>query len=487
MTKDLTQGNVWKVIITFSIPLLISSIVQQLYNAADCAIVGNLDNATGLAALGATTPIVHFVVGICTGAGMGCTVVISKLFGERKFHKLRAAVSTCVIALGVLGIAVSLIGILMAGQFMTWLGVNKDVFDGAEGYLAIYCVGAFPMLIYNAAAAAFTGMGDSRRPLYFLIASSVLNVILDIIAVGPMQRSVRGAAWATVISQFFVAAVAIISIVRKMKKFTLELQARDGADEQAADVICHPEDDNALQGSSTDRKRWFDRDIFAQMSKVAIPCIFQQISVSIGHILIQRLVNTFSTSVMAGYEVGAKIVNFNYGCYNAMATGLMSFAGQNFGAKRADRCRQGLKATIVICAAFSSLIAILGNIFSDQLVSMFVNTSEANIEEVIIVGANYIKIVLIDLIFVSVALSLGGLMRGVGDVKVFVVATIADLGTRVVMCYVLTEVMNSYLGLYWAWYAGMIVDIVICFAWYFLQCKKGKLRFDNCCKMTAKK
>ena len=446
MTKDLTKGNVWKVILSFSIPLLISSLVQQFYNMADSAIVGNLDTAGGLAAIGAAYPIVHFVTGIGTGSGMGCTVVISRLFGERRMKDLRSAVYTGMISFSILGIIIAAVGAVLAGTFMRWLGVNDEVFDGARAYLSIYCLGAFPTLLYNAVSAAFTGMGDSRRPLYFLMGSSILNIILDIIAVGPMHLGVRGAAWATVISQIAVAVAALFMIMKKMKEIGTE-----------------------------EKSSVFDVRQFADIVKVAVPCILQQVSVSIGHLFLQGIVNTFGTAVMAGYEIGGKIVNFIYGCFNAMATGLMSFAGQNIGAGEIRRCREGFKATAIMCLIFSVIIAIVGFIFADQIIGLFVNNDEANINEVIRVGALYLMIVLPDEIFVSVILACGGLMRGVGSINYFVAATISDLGTRVIFSFIFTKLFNSYTGIYWAWYMGMAVDMIMCIIWYVKNTRHGRL------------
>ena len=169
MTRDLTTGKVSRVIITFSLPLLLSTILQQFYNIADSMIVGRFSGEAGLAAIGAAYPITLFFVAISTGASMGCSIIISQLFGAGKLDRLKRAASTSLISFAVFGIILSAVGILLSGPLMHLLNAKQDIFSNAKAYLAIYAAGVLPMLIYNACNGIFTGLGDSRLPLYLLL------------------------------------------------------------------------------------------------------------------------------------------------------------------------------------------------------------------------------------------------------------------------------------------------------------------------------
>ncbi len=451
MIRDLTQGNTTKVIISFSLPLLFSSAIQQFYNIADSMIVGNLDSSNGLAAIGAAYPVTLFLIAITTGSAMGCTVVISQLFGAKKYNDVKSAIYTASIALVILGAVVAAAGFFLAGPLMHLLGVNEEVFDGAKTYLAIYSLGIFPLIIYNASNAAFTGLGDSRRPLYFLIASSVMNIILDIIAVGPLKMGVRGAAWATAISQLAAAMLSGAVLLGKLKNL---------------------ETDGYI-------KR-FSMPLFREIARVSIPSIFQQVTVSMGHILIQRIVNSYNAATMAGYEVGAKVMNFVYMCFNSLGTGLAGFVGQNYGARKTDRIHTGYKMLFLTGLALAAVVVAICEIFPENIVSLFVNSEDKNVAEVIQVGATYLRITTPDLFIISLIIPSGGLLRGLGEVRKFFIATVIDLGLRVISCYVLTSVIGNYTGLFWAWYIGGIVDVIMCLIWYFrMQRPGGKLCREN--------
>lgn len=186
--QDLTEGRSLKVLWAFSIPLLLSTAFQQLYNIADSVIVGRFTGSVGLAAVGAAYPITLFFIACATGASMGCSVIIGQIYGAKDWKKLKSAASTALISMTALGVLLAVLGVCLAGPLMTLLNANDTIFADAKSYLSIYSLGVLFMMAYNTASSIFTGMGDSKRPLYFLLFSSVLNVVLDIIAVGPPEH-----------------------------------------------------------------------------------------------------------------------------------------------------------------------------------------------------------------------------------------------------------------------------------------------------------
>lgn len=431
MITDLTQGKPLGVIWRFSLPLLLSTALQQLYNIADSVIVGQYTGSMGLAAVGAAYPITLFFVAFATGAGMGCSVVISQLFGAKRIGELKSAVFTALLALLALGAALSAVGVLAAGPLMRLLNAPAHLYEGARNYLAIYSVGVVFMFLYNAATAVFTGLGDSRRPLYFLLISSILNVILDILAVGPLNMGVEGAAWATTISQAVSAILSCTLVTRRIR---------------------------ALE---TDEPfRYFDKALLRSMAKIALPSIFQQSCVALSHTVLQSLVNTFDTAVIAGYEAASKLHNFAYMCFNTLGTALSSFVAQCYGAKKYRRIHRGFWVSTALCFGFTLAVIALFQAIPAQLAGLFVDAgSEA---AVIDVSVHYLRIISPVYSIICFIITTGGLLRGVGKSMTFFVETLIEFIVRVSMCFVLTGALASYTGLMWAWYFGSPCGFVMC-------------------------
>lgn len=447
MANDLTIGKPARVILLFSLPLLLSTAIQQLYNIADSIIIGNLDSTDGLAAIGAAYPITLFYVAIATGSAMGCSVVISQLFGAKKMGELKSAMYTALISFTILGAVLALLGFFLAGPILQLMNCNPDAFENARIYISIYALGAFPMLVFNAISSIFTGVGDAKRPLIFLIISSVLNVILDIIAVGPLKWGVRGAAIATSFSQLVAALLSAFILVRKM----CELEAGD------------------------DPVVYFSAPLLKRIASMAIPSILQQVCVAIGHCFIQSMVNTFSTSVMAGYEIGSKIVNFIYMCFNTLGTALSSFTGQNLGAGKTYRINSGYRISCIICFAVVAAVVGLVQLFAMPLAGLFMDTSVGDSAKVLEVAVSFIRIVTLDQFIVSQIIPAGGLLRGLGKIKLFFIATVVDFTTRVVMTYVLIHALSSINGAYWAWFFGSTIDLILLLIFIAYEKKKGIL------------
>lgn len=448
MITDLTQGKPLKVIWSFSLPLLLSTALQQIYNIADSVIVGQYTGSAGLAAIGAAYPITLFFIAFATGAAMGCSVIISQLFGARRMGELKSAVFTALIALLVMGLALSGLGIALSGSLMRLLNAPEALFPYARGYLAVYAVGVVFMFLYNAATAVFTGLGDSRRPLYFLMMSSALNIVLDILAVGPLKMGVIGAAWATTASQAVAALLSCTLLTRKIR---------------------------ALE--SDEPFRFFDRALLGKMASIALPSIFQQSCVALSHTILQSLVNTFDTAVIAGYEAASKLHNFAYMCFNTLGTALSSFAAQCYGAGKYRRIREGFWVSTGLCFAFTLAVIAVFQAFPAQLAGLFVDAGAEG--AVISVSVNYLRIISPVYSIICFIITTGGLLRGVGKSMTFFVETIIEFAVRVSMCFVLTKALGSYTGLMWAWYFGSPCGFVMCICLY-LREKRRLLPHPDC-------
>ena len=443
MIKDFTEGKPVKVICSFSVPLLLSTALQQLYNIADSVIVGQFTGSDGLAAIGAAYPITLFFIAVATGASMGCSVIISQLFGAKRMRDMKSAVFTAIIALAVLGVAFAALGVAISEPLMRLLKAPASVFDDAVAYLAIYSVGVVPMLVYNAANAIYTGLGDSRRPLYFLIMSSVLNLILDIIAVGPLKLGVAGAAWATTISQAVAAVLSAVLISRKIAAIKTE-----------------------------EKVKVFDLPLLREMGGIALPSIFQQSCVALAHTILQGLVNSFDTYVMAGYEAASKLHNFAYMCFNTLGTALSSFVAQCYGAGKRRRILEGFKVSTLLCFGCTLLVIAIFQLFPEQLIGIFVDAgAEAKVIEV---GVNYLRIISPVYAPICFIITTGGLLRGMGHSMTFFVETVIEFAVRVIMCFVLTSVLANYTGLMWAWYFGSSCGFAMCLFLY-IRTRKREL------------
>ncbi len=428
---DFTEGQVFRVLATFSLPLLLSTVLQQLYNIADSMIIGNFAGESSLAAVGAAYPITLVLVAIATGTSMGCSVVISQLFGEGKKPVLSQAISTALISFAVLGVVLAAASSLLSGPLMHLINAEGDVFELSRTYLSIYSIGVFPMLIYNCTTGIFTGVGDSRLPFILLLISSVLNVILDLIAVWQLGLGVMGAAWATTISQ---AVAAILSLIFMFKRLWQKLPRPEGSR--------------------------FDISLLGQIAYAAVPCILQQGSVAVGHTIMQSIVNGYGTAVIAGYEAASKLHNFAYMAMNTLGTALASFTAQCYGAGRFKRVREGFRAALIICEICALVVIAVFMLLPEPMIRMFVG-SDAD-PQVIETGINYLRIIGPLYILISMIIIGGGLMRGVGRSTIFFVETIAEFAVRIVMCFVLTQALASYTGLFWGWYFGSSTGFILC-------------------------
>lgn len=417
---NLTTGNPLTCMMKYLVPLILGNLFQQFYSIADSIIVGRMISADALAAVGSTSTLTGLFVMVALGTGVGCSIVISQLFGAEQLEKMKTAISTELISVLVFSLLLSIVGLLTGGTLLTWLNTPANIYEAAKTYLNIYFYGFFFLFLYNAFTSVFNAMGDSKKPLFFLLFSSALNIGLDIYFIGPLRMGVAGAAWATLIAQ---AVSAILSFIALMMK---------------------------LSGIKTEKYDKFDVTILKTMVKVAIPSILQQSVVSIGSLLIQGCVNQFGSVFLAGYSAGSRIDGIAIvplvNCGNAVST----FVAQNVGAKKLDRAKQGCRIGIAMAVAFSLILAILLQFYGRNVVSLFMDSEIA--ADSITIGTTYLSIVSKCYLLMGLMKIFAGVLRGSGDMKCFVYCTMINLGIRVALTYAFAKATD---GMIIAWAIGI--------------------------------
>lgn len=440
MITDLTQGKPSKILWRFTLPMLISIIFQQMYNIADSIIAGNfigstpVENENALAAVGASYAITMLFVQVANGINCGCAVVISQLFGAKEFVRMKTAVTTSIIATSVLAVILTVAGLVFCRPMLSLLNTPEEIFGDSAVYLNIYIAGLIFLFIYNVCTGIFTALGDSKTPLIFLIASSVGNVILDLIMVIPMQMGIAGVAWATFIAQGISSVLAAATLFRRVRKI-----------------------------HTPHRCPKYSPHMLKTISTIAIPTILQQSFVSVGNLFIQGLVNDMGSAVVAGYSAAIKLNTFSVNCIACMSNGLSSFAAQNIGAGKMERISKGYKATAVMLGICIIPFVAAYFIFPDFMIKLFLPEPT---ESALSVGRMFLRSASPFYIVLAVKLMSDGVLRGAGAMKYFMITTFSDLVLRVVLSYILVPFFD-FGGMCLAWPIGWGLAAAISLAFYF--------------------
>ena len=432
MANNLTKGTVWKQIFRFALPMLIGNVFQQLYNLTDSVIVGNYLGKNALAAVGASFPIIFLLISLIIGVAMGATIMVSQFYGSKQRKNILLTNSTLMIFLLVSAIVISIIGIYFTKQIFLLINLPADLLSQAVSYLQVYLLGLVFFFGYNGVSAILRGLGDSKTPLYFLIISTVLNIILDLYFVIVLKWGVEGTAIATIVSQATAFLFAIIYLRKR----------------------------GEILEFSFGRFK-FDVKIFKQMLKIGIPSGLQATLVSLGMMAILSVVNSFGTDVVAAYSAAFRIDALATLPAMNFAAALSTFVGQNLGASMMERVKKGYQATLIMSSAFSVMVTIIIYFFGTNLMGIF--TSDAN---VIRIGVEYLVIVSSFYIVFSAMFSTNAVMRGAGDTLVtLLISLIALWIVRVPTAYFLSQYMGEK-GIWWSWPAGIVVGLVFSFSYY---------------------
>ncbi|HIV38027.1 MAG TPA: MATE family efflux transporter [Candidatus Blautia stercorigallinarum] len=423
-----------KALLLFAFPMIIGNLFQQFYTMVDSVVVGRFVSENALAAVGASYSLTNVFISIAIGGGVGASVLVSRYFGARDYRRMKTSVSTALISFLVVSLALGGLGLLLGDQIMEVLNTPENIMEDAVTYLNIYFMGLPFLFMYNVLSAMFNALGKSRIPLYLLIFSSVFNVVLDLIMVCSFHMGVSGVAWATLIAQGISAVMAFLIFIREMRSY------------QSGEEI-----------------RWFDRREFGSMCRIALPSILQQSTVSIGMMLVQSVVNSFGAQMLAGYSAGMRIESICIVPMAAMGNVMSSFTAQNLGAKQQERVVKGYRTAYGIVFGFGILICLILEIFYRPLTLMFLGEEGTTLA--LNTGMSYMRFIGFFFSFIGLKMITDGLLRGAGDMKMFTVANLVNLGIRVVVAVT----MAPRFGIAFVWYAvpmGWLANYLISFARY---------------------
>lgn len=440
MNKDLTQGRAESVLWQFCLPLFGSIIFQQLYNIADSLVAGRFIGENALAAVGNSYEITLIFIAFAFGCNIGCSVIVSQLFGAKDYVRLKTAVTTACLFSGALCALLMLLGILGCSPLLTMIHTPKEVFADSSLYLDIYVWGLPFVFFYNIATGIFSALGDSKTPFYFLAVSSTANIAVDILFVKAFHMGVAGVAWATFLCQGLSCVLAVFTVWNRLKKI-----------------------------ETTKKAALFDPDILKKIAVIAIPSILQQSFISIGNILIQSVINGFGPSVMAGYSAAVKLNNMVITSFTTIGNGISNFSAQNLGAHKFSRIgegfRAGLKMVWCLCIPFCVIYIFAGK----YLLLLFMEQDAAS---ALMTGRQFLWILSPFYFVVTAKLVADGILRGVSAMRQFMIATFTDLILRVVLAFLLSDLTKSAVGIWCAWPVGWTIAMVLSVSFYRKEIRK---------------
>ena len=434
MNRDLTVGKPSTVLWKFCRPLFGSIIFQQLYNIADSLVAGKFISEDALAAVGNGYEITLLFIAVAFGCNIGCSVITAQKFGGRQYNDTKTAVYTTLIASGAVCLTLMLIGFVGLDSLLHLIHTPENVFADSRTYLEIYILSLPFVFYYNVATGVFSALGDSKTPFIFLVISSLANIGADILFVTAFDMGVAGVAWATLICQGISCVLAVWVVMLRLRKIP-----------------------------SSGKVPAFSWPILKRIAVVAIPSMLQQSFISVGNIVLQSIINSFGSGVMAGYSGAIKLNNLVITAFTTLGNGVSNYTAQNLGAGEMERIkagfRAGLKLVWVLCVPLVLLYFLIG----DKLMLLFVENPSG---EAMSVGVQFLRIVSPFYFVVSVKLVTDGILRGAGRMKQFMVATFTDLILRVVLAFVLSGTALGSTGIWLAWPIGWVVGTILSLCFY---------------------
>jgi putative MATE family efflux protein len=434
LLKDLSTGNEGKLILKFAVPMLLGNVFQQFYSLIDSIIVGKFIGKGALAAVGTSMPITFLLISLFIGITMGFTIIVSQYFGAKDMIRVKKAINTLYIFIFVTSIVMSVIGIMISGWIFRLIGMDPSIIPQAKLFLNIFMTGLLFLFGYNGTSAILRGLGDSKTPLYFLIGSVALNIVLDIIFVPILGWGIWSVAVATVISQgaAFIAQIIYLNRYHKVINFSFaELK--------------------------------FDPEIFKKGIRIGLPTGLQQTFVAAGMVALYGIVNRFGVDANAAYSVAGRIDNFAAMPAMSFSMALSTFVGQNLGANKPGRVIAGLRSTLAMTAVISLAVSMITVIFGKYLMRFFTNDPE-----VIELGKGYLAVIGSFYILFSTMFVMNGIMRGAGDTLIPMFISLFSLWViRIPIATILSAHAGiGIYGVYWSMPIGWFTGAVLSFIYY---------------------
>lgn len=431
MIGKLTEGNITRALIKFSIPMILGNLLQQLYNVADTFIVGHYIGTDALAAVGSSFTIMTFLTSIILGLCMGSGILFSMFYGAKQLDKMKTSFFVSFVGIGIFSIGLEIVCLLAIDLILNFMNIPRDIFTDTHQYLFIIFLGLVFTFIYNYFSSLLRALGNSKIPLIFLALASIINIGLDIYLVAEVAMGVAGAAVATLIAQAFSAIGIMLYVFLSQKELLPQ------------------------------RKHWhFEREIFEKIKAYSLLTCIQQSVMNFGILMIQGLVNSFGLVTMSAFAAAVKIDSFAYMPVQDFGNAFSTYIAQNKGAGLEERIHKGFKVAVVMASIFCIFISALVFIFADKLMLIFIESSKS---EIIYQGAQYLRIEGACYLGIGCLFLLYGYYRGVGKPGISVVLTVISLGTRVVLAYLLAPLFGT-LAILWAipigWFLADLIGIM---------------------------
>lgn len=444
MSKDtnirkglMTKGVIWKEILLFSIPLLLGNLFQQFYNAVDSIVVGNFIGAQALATVGSSAPVINLLISFFMGLSIGAGVIISRLYGARNTEDLHIAIHTSMALTILIGVFMTFVGIAISPYILKWVGTPTAILDDSILFLRIYFLGSLSIMIYNMGSGILRAVGDSKNPLYFLIASSLINVVLDLLFVAVFKMGIAGAGLATVIAQTISAFLVMVLLVKTKLEYKVTL-----------------------------RHIKFNTYMLYQIIRIGLPSGFQNAIVSFSNVIVQSNINAFGPLAMAGSGSYTKIDGFAILPVMSFSMALTTFTGQNMGAKQYDRVKKGARSGIIISIVTTLCISILLFLLGPKVLSIF-----SSDKTVIAYGLEMMKILAPAYVFLAISQAYSGIIRGAGITTIpMIVMVTCWCGLRMLWILSVVPMTNDIEFVYLGWPLTWIASAL----WLFIYYKRGK-------------
>ncbi len=342
----MTEGNIWKLLIVFALPLILGNLLQQMYNTADSIIVGNYIGSNGLAAVGSGSSLLMLIISFSQGAAVGAGVIISQSIGAKRSDIIKKSVHTAMCISIILGLVLSVIGVIFSSQLIEWMRTPEDVLEDSISYFRLYCVGLIFNVIYNMATGILNAAGNSKKPLQYLAIASVTNIVLDLVFIKVFKMGIEGAAIATDISQALSGVLAVGYLLRVKSDYKINI-----------------------------KELKIDKAIAKEIIRIGLPTAIQNAVISFSNVLVQSSVNDYGSIAMAGYTAYLKIDGFNILPVLSISMAVTTFTGQNVGAKNLKRVKKGMYDALIMCTIYTVLTGVFLLSLSHQILSLFTNDS----------------------------------------------------------------------------------------------------------------
>lgn len=435
MNRDLTKGNPSTELVKFSLPLLGSMIFQQLYNIADSFVAGKFIHENALAAVGNSYEITLIYIAFAFGCNMGCSVIVSNLFGGKRYSEMKTAVSTTFIASGILCAILMAVGLLFGRNMLTLIRTPDDIMADSLLYLNIYTMGLLFLFFYNIATGIFSAMGDSRTPFILLACSSTANIFVDILFVKEFQMGVAGVGWATFLCQGISCGAAVLLVFKRLAK---------------------------IKNEDVHKPQIFSWELLGKITGIAVPSILQQSFVSVGNIIIQSVINGYGAPVIAGYSAAIKLNNMVITSFTTLGNGVSNFTAQNMGAGKTERVGSGLKGGLKLVYIICIPVAALYMLGGKSILLLFINDRTGDAMKT---GIQILRILAPFYFVVSTKLMCDGVLRGAGAMKSFMITTFTDLILRVALAVILSA-RFGVIGIWSAWPVGWSIGTAMSIYFY---------------------